>query len=38
MEDQRDWGAGPQSGMETAFETAFGAWENDFGHGMQKLA
>ena len=32
MEDHRDGCARPQSGIETAFEAAFGTGENDFGH------
>jgi hypothetical protein len=32
MQDQRDWRAGTDAGMESAFETALGAGENDFRH------
>jgi hypothetical protein len=32
VEDQRDGRAGPRAGAESAFETAFGTGENDFGH------
>ena len=32
VEDQRDRGARAGAGAETAFETAFGPWEDDFGH------
>jgi cysteine desulfurase len=33
MQNQRDWRAGAGPGMESTFETPFGAGENDFGHG-----
>ena len=38
MQDQGDRRAGARSRMETAFETAFGAGKNDFGHGWGSLA
>jgi len=33
MQDQGDRRAGTRAGVESAFETSLGAWENDFGHG-----
>ncbi len=32
MQDQRDGSAGAGTGAETAFETAFRPWKDDFGH------
>ena len=34
MEDHRDRRARARTGVETAFETALGTGENDFGHGL----
>jgi hypothetical protein len=34
MKDHRDRRAGLGARSETAFETAFGAGKNDFGHGI----